>query len=334
MHAFSGDTGPKRVERGLLAGHGDLVDRRLVVGGLADPEGAVEAQFEAVEIGHPAEAQEDRFAPPHDPGRGTVMGFHDVPARGHDLQEMGVGRHVGIIVMGRQKLGRLAGARLRGGQRDLVFRHPVADGRAACRHHRARHLARVAGQLQFLRGLDHAHVCKDGGHAGDACAGCQLVHIGAHEGRHVVGLDTDAGGPLQRAGQFRPPLRAHAVVPGGDPVDAGRGQRGIEVDRGGDQQALPLARDHEDGGPPEFHVQVVVIAGQVIDVVVICDEGDIEPRRRHAGAQGLQAGFEKAHGSVLASGFRDRPRPCAVRISGSCPSRSWAVPGTRRAWAS
>ncbi len=75
-----------------MARHGDLVDLGLSrVGDPTNPEGAVESQLEAVEVGHATEAQEDRLTPPHDARRGPVMGFGDFLSRRHDLKEMGVG---------------------------------------------------------------------------------------------------------------------------------------------------------------------------------------------------------------------------------------------------
>ena len=85
------------------------------------------------------------------------MGFDDGIARSHDLQKMGVGRHIGIGVMPRQQICGFARSRLRGCDCHFEFWHPICNRAPPCQHHRGGHFACVAGKLQLFRRFDHAH---------------------------------------------------------------------------------------------------------------------------------------------------------------------------------
>ena len=75
------------------------------------------------------------------------MGFDDVFARGHDLQEMRIRRHFARRVVLRQQLGRLARASLRSCQRDLEFGDTGANRLTTGRHHGVCHRTRMTRQL-------------------------------------------------------------------------------------------------------------------------------------------------------------------------------------------
>ena len=233
VHRFGRHARAQGGQSRLLRGHGDVVDGGLVLGRIADPEGAVEAQLETVEVGHAAKAQEHRFAPAHDPGRGAVVRLGDLGARGHDLQEMRIGGHGGVAVILCQKGGGGAcpgpGCR----ERHLVFRHAIPDRLAPGLHHGVCHLACVAGQLQLLFGLDHPHFGHQRRHITIGFGWHQSVHVIAHHRRHDVRLNPHAACHQPR--QFGAPLRAQPVIPLCDPVHPRGGPGHFDLHRRRDQ---------------------------------------------------------------------------------------------------
>ena len=79
VHRLGCDPGSQYCQGRRLTVERGLVDRLLRgIGHLTDPEGAIETQFEAVKVGHPAEAQEDRFATAHHAGAGAVVRHGDL----------------------------------------------------------------------------------------------------------------------------------------------------------------------------------------------------------------------------------------------------------------
>ncbi len=293
MHVLGARAGAQRRERRGLARDRDLVDFRLApIADLADPESAVEAELEAVKIGHAAKTQEHRLAAAHDAGRRAVVGARDLRARRHDLQEMRVRRHRAVRVMTREQLGGLARAGLGGRERDLVLGHAVADRVPPRLHHRRGDLAGVARELQFLVRLDHAQVGDDRRDIGKRLAAGLFVDVGPDQRRHQPSLDRDPARGAERRRQVFAPLVAEAVVPRFDAVDAGVVARAVVIDRRRDQQRRAVAPDEQQRRAAELHVQVVVVAGEIVDRIVVGDQREVDPRVAHALGERVDSAFE------------------------------------------
>jgi hypothetical protein len=245
--------------------------------------------------------QKHRLATLHRPRGGAVVQHGDFPARGHDLQEMCIRRHAGVAVMGLEQFGRLAGACRRCRQRNFAPPHAVADGSTASLHHRHGDLASIAGQLQFSGRFYHSHPGNDWDDIAEARGLDDGAEVIAHDGRHMIGLNRYPARVLQSTGQRGAPLVVQPVVPGSDPVHDSGGLGHVPLHGGRNQQAGAVCWHDQDGRPAKLHMQIVVVAGVVVDTVVIGDQCSVETRLGQAFAQGSHAVGEHQSGPSCCS---------------------------------
>jgi len=97
----------------------------------------------------------------------------------------------------------------------------------------------------------------------------QFIDVFAHKGRHVVGFNGDTGCTFDRCRQFGAPFCAHAIIPSGNLINAGGTLGAVKVNRRRDQQAWAIAMDNQNGRPAKFNMQIVIIPGQVIDIIIV-----------------------------------------------------------------
>ncbi len=104
-----------------------------------------------------------------------------------------------------------------------------------------------------------------------------IVNTPAHDARHIIRFQRNTPNASHKPDKFAVPLLIQPVVPRNQPVHTRNLCRHRHFHRRGDQNAAAVTTYCQYRRAAKFHVQIVVITGQVIDIVVIGYQRQIYP---------------------------------------------------------